>query len=290
MQRSDLPRHSLTIAIALGLLALAVSLIPLSSAAVLAQTAEPTVQSTSTALPQPTRTANALEGTVAAVSAQASTITLNTAQGGLQTYQIPEGVSVVRNSQPSSLAEVQATDRVIIQRDPAGTILSVLAFAVPPTPSPTQLPTVQTSPTAGPAATGTATVPTPAGTPGPRIYSGTVVQVAEGLLTISGDDGTEQQVVTANVPELQVTRDGEATSAEAIAVGDTVEVTYNASNVPTVIAAQSTENSAPPAATGVGLRWLAYLLPMLALLLVPLLLILTGKQPGRSFVVMRRRS
>ncbi len=263
----------------------------LSPASVSAQTAEPTAQGTSTALPQPTRTANALEGTVAAVSAQASTITLNTAEGGIETIQLPENVTVVRNSQPSSLDQVEATDRVIIQRDAAGAVLSVLAFAVPPTPVPTFAPPVQASPTAGPGATGTvgAATPVPVGTPGPRLYTGTVTQVTEGLLSISGDDGTTEQVATANAPNLVVTRDGQPASAEEIAVGDTVEVTYSESNVPTLLAAQSTENSTPTAAVGPGLRWLAYLLPMLALLLVPLLLILTGRQPSRSFLVARRR-
>ncbi len=259
----------------------------------LAQDAQPTGTTTPagtpTPLPIPTRTANALESTVAAVSPQDNSITINAPRGGLQTIQLPENITVIRNSQPASLDQVEATDRVIIQRGAGNRILSVLAFAVTPTVAPTLTVGPGATQTAIPAATtvGTPAAPQPTGTPGSQVYNGTVTQVGEGRITVLGDDGTERPVVAAEAPNLQVIRDGEPAGLGDVRANDAVTVTYGANNVPTRLEARSTPESA--AATGADLRWLLYLLPMLALLLAPLLLTLTGRRPSGNFMMMRRR-
>ena len=299
MRRNRHPAGAALLALLLALTA------ALPGSRALAQTAEPTPQATQppqatvpqgqptvgatgtagpTPLPQPTRTSNALEGTIAAVSPTDRTVTLNPPRAGgpLRTIQLPANVSVVRNGQPSALEAVEATDRVIVQRDPRGAILSLLVFAVPPTPAP--------SPTAGPAATVTAgpeatAAPAPTGTPGPVAYTGAVTEAEDGSVTIQGDDGTTRNIAAADAPDLAVTRDGAGARLSDVRVGDQVAVTYGPGDVAESLAATSTEDSA---AAGASLRWLFYLLPMLALLLVPLLLILTGRRPGRFSAAGRR--
>lgn len=240
--------------------------------------------------PVPTKTENALEGTVAGVAVADNTLTINT-DSGLQPIVLPPTVPIIRNSLPSSLDQVEATDRVIIQRDEQNKIIGVLTFAVPATPVVTQ-----TVPAAGtpippetvvaPAATGTVV---PAGTVTPGTFSGTVTEAAEGVLTVQGFNGETRPVNAANVPNLNITRGGISTGLSEIQVGDTVDVTYGPNNVPTRIAATPGPGTEPT--RGPDYSWIWYTLGMLALLLAPLLLIFipAGRGPGRFVMVRRRR-
>lgn len=252
--------------------------------AALAQDAEPTAPPAGTAAPrEPTATANALEGTVAAVAPQDNTITINT-DSGLQTLTIPPGASVLRDGLPSALAQVEATDRIIVQRGANDRVLSLLTYAAPVTPTAALTPTARAT-AAAPAAPTPAATPT--GPPGTGAVSGTVTSIENGLLTVAQDNGETTPVNAANVPGLVVTRDGRTASLEDVRPNDRVEVTYNQSGVPAGITATSTPESlpAPPGR----FQWLLYLLPMLALLVALLLLILSGRHPARGFVMTRRR-
>ncbi len=251
--------------------------------------AQQTVAASPTPPPLPTKTENALEGTVAGVAVADNTLTINT-DSGLQPIVLPPTIPIIRNSLPSSLGQVEATDRVIIQRDEQNKIIGVLTFAAPATPVVTQ-----TAPAVGtpippetvvaPAATGTVA---PAGTVTPGAFSGTVTETAEGLLTVLGLNGETRPVNAANVPNLNITRGGISTELSEIQVGDTVDVAYGPNNVPTRIAATPGPGTEPT--LGPDYSWIWYTLGMLAILLAPLLLILTpaGRGPGR-FVMARRR-
>lgn len=249
-----------------------------------AGTADPAAAPTGTAAPrEPTATANALEGTVAAIAPQDNTITINT-DSGLRTLTIPPGVAVLRNGLPSALAEVEATDRIIVQRGANDRVLSLLTYAAPVTPTAALTPAARATGTAPAAPTPGAT---PTGPPETGVVSGTVTSIENGLLTVAQDNGETTPVNAANVPGLAVTRDGRTASLEDVRPNDRVEVTYNQSGVPAGITATSTPQSlpAPPGR----FQWLLYLLPMLALLVALLLLILSGRRPARGFVMTRRR-
>lgn len=236
----------------------------------------PAANATGTALP-----ANSIQSTIAAVSS--NSITVYGPSGSLQTYPVEGNVTVVRNSKPSSLTDLQATDSVVIRRDKKNKITGILAISAESTAVATL--------TAGPQATGTAG-PQPAGTaglagtptPGANTYTGSVQKVDGAALTISGDDGTTRTVNTANQSGLTIDRDGNTASVGAIRTGDDIVVTYGANQRPTRIEATSLGPDVP---SGLDRKWVWYTL----LLLVPfllLLLLLSGQREGRPFLVRRR--
>ena len=243
----------------------------------------PAARGTGTAGPQPTATpatadANDYEGTVAGVAGD--DLTVRTRTQPLLPVPVPTGVPVVRNGQPSSLDVVEGGDRVIIQRDPNGTVRSVIALAPPATPAPS--PTAAPQPTgARPATTGTAAA---AATPGAGPVVGSVTEVRADGLTVDVN-GAPRTVSTAGVQGLTVTRNGNPTQLNGIRTGDNVTVTFGPNNRPSEIAATSAAGGAGP-----NLTWLLYLLPLLTVLLVPYLLLFFLRRRRRDpFIVERQR-
>jgi len=252
--------------------------------------AQPSAAVSPTPPPAATKTANALEGTVAGVAVADNTLTIN-GPSGLQPIVLPPTLPIVRNGLPSSLDQVEATDRVIVQRDEQNKILSVLTFAAPATPVVTQTAPAAVTPTQAvpapePASTGTV-VPVRTVTPG--TFSGTVTETADGVLTVQGFNGETRPVNGANIPNLEISRSGISTGLSEIQVGDTVEIAYGPNNVPSRIAASPGPGTEPT--LGPDYSWVWYTLGMLAVLLAPLLLILTsaGEGPGRFLMARRRR-
>ncbi|MDQ3327220.1 MAG: hypothetical protein M3506_01665 [Chloroflexota bacterium] len=251
--------------------------------------AQPSAAVSPTAPPLPTTTANAIEGTVAGVAVADNTLTIN-GPSGLQPIVLEPALPILRNGLPSSLDQVEATDRVIIQRDAQNKVLSVLTFAAPATPVVTQTAPAVGTPTSAvtapePVSTGTVI---PIGTVTPGAFSGTITETDEGVLTVQGFNGETRPVNAANVPNLDITRGGISTELTEMQVGDTVEINYGPNNVPTRIAATPGPGTEPT--LGPDYSWIWYTLAMLAILLAPLLLIFTpaGRGPGR-FVMARRR-
>lgn len=216
--------------------------------------------------PSPTRSANALEGTVAAISG--TDITINTSSGQLQTISVPATVEILRNGQPSSLDAIEATDNIVIQRDSSGKVLGLIVFSAPAVP--TAAPTVTVTPSAAPTSSELA-------------VTGVVSSVSGTVLTIAADDGTTQ-TVDANAPGVKITRDNADAQAADIKAGDRVFVVLGPDKKARQIAA--TSNAAPPVRQGPDPKWLLYA----AVMLVPFLLLalpwLLESKP--SFMARRR--
>lgn len=240
-----------------------------------------TPDATGTVPATPTRSPNAIEGTVAGVSA--TTVSINTAanpNGPPQTFEVAEDINVIRNGQPASLLDIEATDRIIIQRDAAGKVLGLIVFAATPTPgpSPAVSPQATGSPSPAPSVTGEPTLPAE------ETVSGTVTKKDATRLTVQQDDGEEEPVMLDQSPPPTITRNGQPAQVADIRVGDTVDVTLRPDASPSVITARSTEESED----GRSLLWLLFTLIFLApflLLLLPLV-----RRRRRPFVVTPRQA
>lgn len=249
---SSLHSYARTPLLTVAALMIAVLVLPgVGAAAGPAQTTPPTPVPSGTArpAPSPTRSANALEGTVAAISG--TDITINTANGQLQTISVPASVEVIRNGQPSTLDAIEATDSIVIQRDSSGKVVGLLVFSAPVTP--TAVPTVTIAPSAVPTSSELA-------------VTGVVSSVSGSVLTITADDGTTQ-TVDANVPGVKITRDNADAKASDIKAGDRVFAVLGPDKKARQIAA--TGNAAPPVRQGLDPRWILYA----AVMLVPFLLL-----------------
>lgn len=165
--------------------------------------------------PLPTGTApkgNFIQGTVASIFN--NEITLNVGKNKLKTIMVPSNVQVVRDSQPSSLNAIQATDKVFIQKDKSGKIVSVLAISN----RSMVTPTAQSVPTLAPSATPSLqTTPTPATT----LLTGTVNSVSGNKLVVNADSGNQ---VTVNASGVEIIRDGKSASIADLRHDDIVTV------------------------------------------------------------------
>ena len=228
------------------------------------------------------------ETTVAGVSG--AQLTINKADGTLQTLTVGANVAIVRNGQPVQLDALEGSDRIVIRRSAAGEVLSILVTAAAPplTPSPAAQPSAVATPPA-PASTGTPAINTPApvGTPAAIIYTGSIDAVNGAVITVAGDDGSTREIDTAAVPGLTVTRNDSPSAASALQAGDDVTVVYGANNQPTSLDAVAPTEE-PNSESGLGTSWIPYALLLLApflLLLIPLL----GRRAGRPYVVQRKQ-
>ncbi|MDQ3856202.1 MAG: hypothetical protein M3281_07400 [Chloroflexota bacterium] len=224
------------------------------------------------------------ETTVAGVSG--NLLTINKPGGKLETITVGTGVVIIRGNQPATVDTLEATDRVIIRRDKSGKLQSIFAIPAPAaTAAPTVLPTRTVGPsattTAGPARTAVAT-----GTPGSRVYTGSISDITGAIVSIAGDDGTSRQIDTARTPGLAILHNGNRSAVSDLKPGDAVDVTYAANNQPTRLEARTLETA--PNSGGLNRIWILYALLLVApflLLLLPLL----DRRRSRPSVLQRRQ-
>ncbi len=190
--------------------------------------ARPAGQETPTAGGDRANEGDTVRGTVTKIATGA--LTVGTAAGGQETIRATDNVPAVRNGQSAELGEIQATDRVTVERDANGRATRIVATS------------------AGAGAAG-------------QVVTGRVTTRNNNAFNVLTSGGDARDISTANTRNLEVTRNGRNATVDDIQPGDTVTVTLGADNRPRRIVAQSA-----PADDGGGFNplwlWGLFFLPL----------------------------
>ena len=178
---------------------------------------------------------DAVTGTV--TGAAGGRLTVDTA-GGTETIAAGDNVEVVRDGQPATVGDIQATDRVTVERDADGRATRIVATS-----------------------TG-AQGATDAGS----VVTGTVTAAAANALTVRTGDGATRNIALANAQGLDVTRNRRDAAVGDIRRGDRVVVTLAANDRPTRIVATSSPRRNNNGSDGPNPAWLLTLLPLFLLM------------------------
>lgn len=178
---------------------------------------------------------DAVTGTVTGVAG--GRLTVDTA-GGTETIAAGDNVEVVRNGRPATVGDIQATDRVTVERDANGRATRIVATSTG----------AQGAPDAG------------------SVVTGTVTAAAANALTVRTGDGATRNITLANAQGLDVTRNRRDATVGDIRRGDRVVVTLAANDRPTRIVATSRPRRNNNGSDGPNPAWLLTLLPLFLLM------------------------
>ncbi|MDQ3855910.1 MAG: DUF1002 domain-containing protein, partial [Chloroflexota bacterium] len=148
-----------------------------------------------------------VRGTVTQVSG--NRVTVRRASGGAETIRPDAKVEVVRNGQPATLAQLQPTDQVTVERNTSGNAVRIVATS------------------AGRAAV-------------PSVITGEVARKGAELMRVSTGQGAHRDVrLAGNTAGLEVVRNGRMARLGDVQRGDRVTVTLRADGTPSRIVATS---------------------------------------------------